>query len=274
MELRVLKSLWGMTEPLHEQFKKVKDAGFSGIESPLPREEEENQFKELLEEYEFDYIVQVGTRGNYIASFEAQVERATKFNPILINSHSAKDDMKYDEQLFFFEKAVQIEKAVNIPVSHETHRGRAMFTPWATARLLKDIKELKITADFSHWCCVCESMLEDQLGNITLAIQRAIHIHARVGYTGGPQVPDPSAPEYKNELRVHEDWWKQICLKRQREGASFFTVTPEFGPPSYMHTLPHTNQPVIDLWEVNDWMKKRLNEQFEAFEFNKIKQKS
>ena len=33
------------------------------------------------------------------------------------------------------------------------------------------------------------------------------------------------------------------------------TIEPEHGPAPYLHTLPHTNVPVADLWAVNDWIK-------------------
>ncbi|MEH6992583.1 hypothetical protein V7075_07685 [Neobacillus drentensis] len=45
-----------MTEPLEECFKMIKEAGYSGVGSVLPEKDVENQFKELLEKYELDYI--------------------------------------------------------------------------------------------------------------------------------------------------------------------------------------------------------------------------
>lgn len=84
--------------------------------------------------------------------------------------------------------------------------------------LLREFPELYITADFSHWCNVCESLLDDQKAHLDLAISRAIHIHGRVGLRSGPQVPDPGAPEYAEELRVHLGWWTDIARGRREEG--------------------------------------------------------
>lgn len=54
-----------------------------------------------------------------------------------------------------------------------------------------------------------------------------------------------------SERKRHEDWWLKICNRREKEGVSYITFTPEFGPaPEYMHALPFTNQPVTDLWRV------------------------
>jgi hypothetical protein len=41
-------------------------------------------------------------------------------------------------------------------------------------------------------------------------------IHARVGYCAGPQVPDPSAPEYAKEVAAHFKYWKEV-MKSQIE---------------------------------------------------------
>ena len=43
-----------------------------------------------------------------------------------------------------------------------------MFTPRATVKSLKQFPELKITADFSHFTCVCESLLHDQEEDLAL----------------------------------------------------------------------------------------------------------
>ena len=50
-------------------------------------------------------------------------------------------------------------------------------------------------------------------------------------------------------------------------GMQVSTLTPEFGPPPYLHTLPHTNVPVADLADVCDWMSVRERANFEAGQF-------
>ncbi|MFC6601307.1 sugar phosphate isomerase/epimerase family protein [Ectobacillus funiculus] len=174
MELKVIKAAWGMSGDWDTKLKQIAEAGYAGVETPMPATEDESKFKELLEKYNLDLILQVSTgcedfekpypdsADAHILSLEKQVERALTFKPLLINSHSAKDSMPYDKQLKFFEGAIHIEQQIQIPIGHETHRGRATSTPWGTAQLLRDLPDLHIVADFSHWCNVCESMLPDQ----------------------------------------------------------------------------------------------------------------
>ncbi|UKS24119.1 sugar phosphate isomerase/epimerase [Paenibacillus sp. HWE-109] len=266
MQMKMIKALWGMDGSLEEQFERIHKAGYKGIESPLPAPEYANRFRELLIEYQLDYIAMVFTNAdNHAGSFEQSVEQAALFNPILINSHSAKDSMPWSEQIDFFTKALAIEQRIGLPIGHETHRGRAMFTPWGTAELLKELPDLRLTADFSHWCCVCESLLEDQAANLAVVMERVIHIHGRIGYAQGPQVPDPAAPEYAQELQTHEGWWRQIAEQHRAKGRAEITFTPEFGPPGYMHTLPFTNQPVADLWDVCLWMATHMSKRQEEW---------
>jgi sugar phosphate isomerase/epimerase len=247
-----------MTGSWDAMLKQIAEAGYDGVETWLPDAAEENRFKELLEQYHLAVIIQIFTCEKpypdsaeaHIASFAEQVERAATFRPVSINAHSAKDAMPYDELLKFFEQAIRIEKQFRIPIGHETHRGRATYTPWRTARLLQELPDLRLVADFSHWCTVCESLLPDQHENVMLACRHAIHIHGRVGYDQGPQVPDFRAPEFEEALLRHEQWWEEIVNHHRSIGSAFLTFTPEFGPAPYMHTLPYTQQPVVDLWEI------------------------
>jgi hypothetical protein len=157
-----------------------------------------------------------------------------------------------------FRRARQLEVELGVRVVHEIHRGRATFSTTATAALLEELPDLKLAADFSHWCCVHESLLADQEERVERAIKRSYHIHARVGHPEGPQVTDPRAPEWQEAVAAHLGWWQRIVDHHRASGSAILTICPEFGPPGYMPTLPYTRQPVADLWELNCYMKDLL----------------
>jgi len=129
---------------------------------------------------------------------------------------------------------------------------------------METLPELRLTADFSHWMVVHESDLSDQEETLSLAIERSDHIHARIGYEEGPQISDPRAPEWKGHVERHIELWRRIAERHRRDGSKMLTITPEFGPPNYMHTLPFTNEPVRDAWEVNVYMRDMLARALEA----------
>ena len=263
MRLKIYKALWGLKGDLESQLVSIKEAGYDGFEGGLPSPDEAGLFRRLRQELSLGFISAVFTDGpDHLTSFREQLEKAAEFEPDLVSSQSAEDSMSFDRQRAFFAGALAVEEEIGLVVAHETHRQRAMFTPWGTAALCREFPELKLTADFSHWVCVCERFLEDQREELRLAGSRAIHLHGRIGFPEGPQVNDPRTPENGEALRFHEEWWSQIVKQRERAGADCFTFNPEFGPPAYMHTLPFTGQPVADLWDVCLWMANRFRDRF------------
>lgn len=147
----------------------------------------------------------------------------------------------------------------------ETHRGRYSFNPWLMRDVLLALPSLLITADFSHWCVVSERfVLDDEPELLSLTAKHVHHIQPRVGYSQGPQVPDPRAPEYASALAAHECWWDVLWDGMAARGYSRCTATPEFGPDGYLQCAPFTRKPVADLWEVNTWIGHRQRERFAA----------
>lgn len=179
-------------------------------------------------------------------------------------SHSGADSVDASEAVAFFREVQAIERDLPVPVAHETHRRRVFYNPWTTRMLLEQFTPLKLCCDFSHWVTVAERIDWDDADPsiLTLCAARCIHVHARVGYAEGPQVPDPSAPEYANELDPHERWWDTILQAQASAGEETLTMTPEFGPPMYLHTIPHTNVPVANLALIVRWMAARLQQRY------------
>ncbi len=269
MELKAARHLWGFARDWETGFADFASLGYEGIDAVLPVSEKEALFRDLLERHGFFYIAQIGTVGQtlqeHLDSFRAQVERAVTFEPLLINAHSGRDAFSAAESREFFREALQIQADCGVPVVHETHRSRVLYNPWITRDLLREFPEMKLCCDFSHWINVCERLIHDQVEIIRLCAQRCLHIHARVGYEHGPQVPDPRAPEYAAHLEAHESWWEMIWYAQQDAGRELLTFTPEFGPPRYLHTLPFTDVPVTDLEEICNWQMRRQKEQFGAW---------
>jgi hypothetical protein len=248
-----LKSTWGVEGNLESQFQMIHEAGYNGIDGQLPPPEEEERFRSLLREYGFVYVPLIQTEGpDHFASFQKKAERALSFSPLLINSHTGRDTLSTKERSRLFENILRFEEKLPVPVGHETHRSRAAFSPMATLELVREFPALGLTADYSHWCCVCESLLEDQEESVAEISRQVIHIHGRVGYSQGPQVPDPAAPECANELAVHERWWRNIVQEMKKQSKRII-FTPEYGPDysRYFHT---------DLWKVCLWAANRFRE--------------
>ena len=263
MKLRVYKSLWGMEGPIEEQFERIANAGYDGIESAAQETKDPARFQALLKQYGFEYVALVYTEGpDHAEEFRDRVLDAMKYSPKKIVAHAGRDTMSFVKQIRFFETALRLEEEIGIPIAHETHRRRPLFSPMNALALLRELPDLRVNADFSHWCCVCESMLEDQSEAVTMAAKRAVHLHGRVGYENGPQVPDPRVPEWEDRVKKHEAWWDLIIAAHLARREKEFTFVPEFGPPTYMQTNPATGAAVSDLWDVCLWSAERFRGQF------------
>ena len=264
MQIKYIGSTWGLDHlTLEAMLQLIRESGFDGVEMGVPADPvERKHFREFIAKSGLALVAQQWTTGttpsDHAKSFEEQYRRNAELRPLLVNSHTGKDHYTLPENLVVFKKAAELEKELGVPIAHETHRGRAPYSTVTTMALLDALPGLNLTADFSHWCCVHESLLEDQNSRLGRAIERTLHIHARVGHPEGPQVSDPRAPEWRDAVEAHLRWWQQIVDYRARSGAQIVTITPEFGPPPYMITQPYTLQPMVSNWEMNKHMKDLL----------------
>lgn len=146
----------------------------------------------------------------------------------------------------FFKAAMDIASKHDAVCSFETHRGRSFYCPWNTAAVLEALPDIKLTCDFSHWVVVSERLMDSEWDAIELAARHAHHVHGRVGYDQGPQVPHPAAPEYAEALASLQRCWEAIWADQTRRGYVETTMTPESSGPmvicitclSPMHRLP------------------------------------
>jgi sugar phosphate isomerase/epimerase len=256
--------MWGVDQPWADVLPRLPDLGFVGIEAPLPFLQDHPP--DLAARHGLRCLPMIFTEGatvaEHVASFREQLDACRTYDPVLVTCHDGRDAWTDDEAARYFREVLAIEADRGIPVAHETHRGRILFTPWRTVRLLDRFEALRLCCDFSHWVCVCERLLDDQEDALAYCAERALHVHARVGYEEGPQVPDPRAPECRPHLDAHERWWSLIWQAQHAQDHPASTLTPEFGPPPYLHTLPHTAMPVADLDAICTWMARRQADRF------------
>ena len=257
---------WGNTLSMDAFLAKAKAAGYDGVELWMPAgEDNKKSLKEGLKKYELKVIFLHGTARNLpfeeaLRVYELGLQEILAWKPVKVNSHTGNDFWTSEQNLAFIALGDRYAKQVGIPVLHETHRGRFSYTLPEAVAMLRKFPNLKYTLDVSHWMVVHERLLTESDPLLQEIFPSVDHIHARVGFAEGPQVPNPAAPEWKNEVKAHLDIWEKII--RSQTG-KVFTVTTEFGPPPYMATVPFTNQPLADQWEANVWMMNALKSRFQ-----------
>ena len=264
--LIIMATNWGFKGNLEEFCAAAKTDGYDGIEVWVPGSDTEMKaISEAVGNAGLKLGLLAGGHDSNPAlhkkQFSDAIDRAISLKPIYINCHSGKDYFSFEDNAAMLTMTIKRSQESGIPIYHETHRGRMLFAAHISKVFIDQFKELKLTLDISHWCNVHEGLLDDQPINIEAALARTHHIHARIGHAEGPQVNDPRAPEWKNEVKAHFDWWDKVVERKNAEGKSI-TILTEFGPPNYLQTLPFTGQPVADQWAINRYMMETLRKRY------------
>ncbi|OBV39824.1 sugar phosphate isomerase/epimerase family protein [Janthinobacterium psychrotolerans] len=270
MRLQFFAPQWGNNAlPAAAFIDKVLDAGFDGIEMSLPldaalREEWTGRIADaglalIAAQWETVFHTDFA---QHRAALAELLENACLARPLLVNTHTGKDYYSVAQNADLIALAMDISARHGVPIVHEIHRSRFSGHPMLLLPYLDRFPELALTADLSHWCCACESLLADQPVTLARTLPRVRHIHARVGHAQGPQVAHFRAPEAKEALDAHLAWWDTVVALRRAAGAELLTFTPEFGPAPYLQTLPWTQQPVADAWQQNVAMLNLLRQRY------------
>jgi sugar phosphate isomerase/epimerase len=200
------------------------------------------------------------------AVWRAQVEEITHFRSVVLSvtSHTGRDYFTAEEADDMLSYALDVEAETKLMINHETHRARIMYSPWVMPRILAAHPTLHLVADYSHFSVVSElGSFGDYVAPLAEVIRacntRVRHIHGRVGFEEGPQVPDPREPQWAPYMAGYMGWWRGIVQAAAAREQAVLTTTPEYGPPLYAWTNPYDgNKPIANVWAVNHWTGQQL----------------
>jgi hypothetical protein len=269
MEIRYCCTHWGSEHHAPQEFlaQVVRD-GYSGLEINLsPGNLDDHGFFRQLEnlrsQNNFAFVGQLVVDGfapanQHANQMKERLDYLADFKPDFINAHTGRDFFPFDANCRIIDTIENHAAKRGVRVLHETHRGRFSFHLPTLLSYLEKFPNLQLTADFSHFCNVSESLLEGQREMLERIIPNIGHVHARVGSAQSAQAANPFAPEWNEHLAVFLNWWKAIIAYQKKIGSRLFTITPEAGPFPYMPERPFTREPLADQWEINVQMKNYL----------------
>lgn len=266
MQIKYICPFWGSSQLTAKEFvQNALNAGYAGVEVNLPGNEKfVSELRETIDETSCAFIAQQWlppakeTLDDYRHRMLKSLKRLVRLNPLFINSHTGKDFFSFEENCSLIESCNQLSKETGVKIVHETHRGRFNFHTYTTLPYLEKFKDLKLNADFSHFCNVSESLLADQEHILDIIIQHCHYIHARVGFDQSAQVNYPFAPEWKAQLERFTSWWQSIVDLAEARGEDVFYICPEFGPFPYIQQLPFIKENTVNQWDVNVEMMEYL----------------
>ena len=274
MEVNYICTFWGCENQSAKEFlSNVLANGYDGVEINFP--DDTHFIQEFIEELQkirntvhpnFVFIAQqvISNKNesvnDYMQRITERLTFLTTLKPDAINSHTGKDFFDFGDNCKIIETTEHIAKNSGIPIWHEIHRGRFSFHLKTLLKYLDVFPNLNLIADFSHFCVVSESNLDDQQDLLKQIYPNIKHIHARIGFEQSPQVNHPFAPEWKDYLEKYVIWWKEIIQIHQKRNYSAIGITPEFGQFPYMPQEPFTKKPLSNQWEINIQMKNHLQQ--------------
>ncbi|WP_342645570.1 sugar phosphate isomerase/epimerase [Mucilaginibacter sp. CSA2-8R] len=270
MQVNFFCPRWGFENmPWPKFIDRVKQAGYQGVEwFPYSEDINPQEVTALLKSNNLQLAVVMTVLGDYkttdayIELLQTQLKAHIEHcQPAFVTAQTGREYFNQEQIQQCIDCCAQVSKAANVPVYQETHRNKWAYAAHVVLPVLQKNEKLCITFDVSHWFCVSESYLEDQQPVVNLAIERAAHIHARVGHTQGPQVTDPAKPQYAKALAEHLAIWDKWIERKRNDGANYCTITPEFGPPPYFPQIDDTPT-WQEQWRINCWMKDLLHERY------------
>ncbi|KZL79046.1 xylose isomerase tim barrel [Colletotrichum incanum] len=259
------RTLWGI--PAGDKFANwialfpdLKAKGYTGVEidySEIPTEEL-FELRRILDRFGFQVVAQIMsswqgylgprppglTPNDHLDFYRKSLERAQILKPVKVNAQSGRrsdshlelsDIWTLDQSVEFYRGTFRIDEKLGFAgrVTHETHRNRSLFTPYATKYILEKVPNLRITADISHWVVVSERLLDESEEDkeiLEKVIPHVYHVHARIGTTQASQCADPADPIYTPEREFFEKFWVKVIQNSATRGDDYqISFTPEYG---------------------------------------------
>lgn len=276
-ELVLVRPQWGFPGDAIELCLEASSAGMEAVEMQAfsdPREAKRVHetrrnlgLRWICEVATGDWVVPHPDRsdGDHLIDLELAIGQAIDHDALLVSAMIGSDTWPISRSVDVLGRAIDIARANGVQLGLETHRSRSLHHPMPALEILRQLPDARVTCDFSHWVVSCERLLEGFEDAVELACDRCLHIHSRVGYEQGPQVPHPEAPEYKRHWQAHLMWWRRCWLAMERRGQQVVTMNPEYGADGYQHTLPFSGSPVGSLPDCIRWTSRHLRLEHRAW---------
>ncbi|RHY62607.1 hypothetical protein DYB30_000085 [Aphanomyces astaci] len=269
-QLQVFRHLWGIEPAVDvatnlKLVPQLKALGYKGVEASLSAIQAHGgaAFLDELKAHDMNLIVGVysgwtdyipnaweeKSADEHLKQFEDEVNQAhaLSLRPVMLNAHAGCDHWSDRDCVEFFSAALErIPHTGDIPIAHETHRGRALWNPWRTLHVIEQFPSLKLTLDFSHWVVAAERLLDSEWDHqwIERVLPHVLHTHT----------PSPS---WTGSIACGRRVWQV----QARENL-ISTFTPEYGPSPYTPMAPFTGAPLSDVCDVVNFETRRQQARF------------
>ncbi|NBB12735.1 sugar phosphate isomerase/epimerase [Pseudomonas sp. SLFW] len=262
-EFVVFQSMWAMQNeqgvlplPLEQQLTKIAEAGFDGITDHFYEPAAARELSRLARSLGLQIEGQLFPQT--VDGLQPGLDIASQYGCHHLTIQADIRPRTLKEAVTLIEGWQRLAEQVDFPVLIETHRYRVTNDLHFTLDLLRELPEMKLLADLSHYVVGREIPLppsdEDQR-QIETILRRSWGFHGRVASCEQVQVPI-SLPQHQPWLSLFSEWWRfgihDWLARPEAQGSLSFTC--ELGPPPYGIT-DRFGRDITDRWEESLQMK-------------------
>lgn len=259
----VFQSLWAMQNEqgvlpscLESQLTKIAEAGFDGItdhfHEPLAAQRLSRLASGLGLQVEGQLFPQT------IDDLQPALDIASHYGCHHLTIQADSRPRALPQAVALLEGWQRLAEQVDFPVLVETHRYRLTNDLHFTLDLLKELPDLRLLADLSHYVVGREIPLppnDDDQQQLQAILRNSWGFHGRVATCEQVQVPI-SFPQHQPWVELFSAWWRfgiEDWLGRPEVPGSL-SFTCELGPPPYAIT-DRAGRDITDRWEESLIMK-------------------
>jgi|TARA_B100000959_G_scaffold287089_1_gene369257 hypothetical protein len=247
-QLKVYQSLWAMEqrhptkkEPSDKHnFKKIKDAGFSGATIDLAAHEIKAFQAKKQHFVENNLGCMVNAFPYKAEDLDPILSLAKEFDACFVNIIGGVMPIDYKDAVPLVYHWMEAADKANIKILFETHRDSLLNDLYYTLQLIDAVPEMRLCADLSHfvvdremWTPISES---DQQ-YITTILERSDCFQGRVATREQIQI-QLNFPQHQVWVDIFKKWWAEGIQKwkeRNKDDETLYFLC-ELGPPGYAIT--------------------------------------
>ncbi|WP_211246705.1 sugar phosphate isomerase/epimerase family protein [Cohnella pontilimi] len=256
----IQQSMWSLKQygdhnrewSLEKKFEQIAAAGFHGIFGSLPSKEERGLWARLMDEYHFSFgLESFPATGEELRQL---LEQASDYDVLYVNAQVADAFTTGAAAVTRLEELLEVADRYNMPFFVETHRGRITQDLQRTVEYVRQISDLRLTIDLSHYVLAGEMYEFDTADPyFQELLQRTGSIHGRV--SNGQQIQIDMGKNADHPMvGPFTGWWKRGMhewLAKAGKGdvlpfvceiGHHYSVTPRFVP-------GYSWEEISDRWE-------------------------
>ncbi len=260
--LRVAHSWWALTDlprggpewTMEDKFRRVKEAGFEGIEMWVELKDED-RVRRLLDQT--GLFLGTGFHPHTVEDFRKTIAQAKRLRAEYVFVHPGNAFLREQEAVALVRSGYDVANDAGVPMTLETHRGTVTENPYRAIRLVERIPELRLTGDLSHYGVDGEiggAPAAEMIKLLSPLLDRVDTLQARI--TNGEQVQlDVGA----GDGELAQNWvelWAEVMRRWRKQALSgdWFPFSTELGPPPYS-ILDLQGKEISDRWAQSLVMK-------------------